>query len=41
VGLHDAPFFVGQPALLVEYLERDAGLADVVEQRRYAEVVEL
>jgi len=41
VGLHDAPLFVGEAALLVEDLERNARLAHVVEQGRHAEIVEL
>src|SRR6266513_1713995 len=41
VRLHDAPLLVGQAALLVEDLERHAGLADVVEQRRHPQVVQL
>ena len=35
------PLLVGEPFDLVEYFRRHARLADVVEQRRHAQVVEL
>src|SRR5438552_4229905 len=41
VGLHDAPLFVAQAALLVQHFQRHARLAHVVEQGGDAEIVEL
>ena len=41
VRLHDAPLLFGESPFLIQYLERHAGFADVVKQRRHAEIVEL
>src|SRR2546427_1109713 len=39
--LHDAPLFFAESSFLIQYLQRHARLADVVEQRRHAEIEQL
>src|SRR3989454_25900 len=41
VCLHDAPLLFAESSFLIQYLQRHARLADVVEQRRHAEIVQL